>query len=131
MVVVQKSSDEKVFAKNLYLVEPARAFQGDYPAWDFFLSLSPLEQAKLQQLFDYIAATGKIRNPERFKKVEDRSDLFEFKNHQIRMPCFWEHGKRLVVTHGFMKKQDRTPVAEIKRAIEIRDAHRAFVKGGK
>lgn len=43
--------------------------------------------------------------------------LYEFKSFQIRMP-FAYAGERgwILITHGFLKKKDRTPKEEIERA---------------
>lgn len=91
--------------------------QGTYPAWEFLKTLDLADQKKMQVMFDRMAATGSIANRERFKKIED--DLWEFKSHQIRMPCFFKPGRKLYVTHGFIKKQNKIPKEEIERARRI------------
>jgi hypothetical protein len=66
-----------------------------------------------------MAQTGVIRDDRKFKRIEG-TDLFEFKNFQIRMPCCYLAGGLLVITHGFRKKGDRIPPSEIARANRIR-----------
>ena len=64
---------------------------------------------------------------ERFKKIEG-TRFFEFKNHQIRMPCFFEPGGSVIITHGFKKKGDRIPQPQLERAERIREEDLAVQK---
>lgn len=54
-----------------------------------------------------------------------------FKRFQSRLMCFFEEpdklgeARRVVLTHGFKKKSDRTPPQEIERAVRLRDAYLA------
>jgi hypothetical protein len=93
---------------------------GSCPAREFIESLSEGDLMKLLALLKRAADMGpiNINNREKFKKLEN--DLFEFKVFQIRIPCFYD-GRSIVLTHGFKKKQDDIPPAEIKRARRIKD----------
>ncbi len=93
---------------------------GSMPAKEFVESLSQGEQTKLAVLFKRMADTGEIRNKEQYKKVE--GDIWEFKRHQVRVMCF-QVRKRVILTHGFRKKANRTPRSEIERAKRIRAEH--------
>ena len=42
--------------------------------------------------------------------------IFEFKVEADRILCFFFIGRRLILTHGFMKAGDKTPKREITRA---------------
>lgn len=87
---------------------------------DFYCKeLDETEQGKLHALFVRMGDTGVIRDDRKFKRIEG-TDLFEFKNFQIRMPCYHLPGGLLVITHGFRKRSDRIPPAEIARAKRIR-----------
>lgn len=104
--------DEK--ARGRKVIVWAKLPEGDSPGRDFFESLAERDQAKLQALFDMMASQGKIANREKFKQLEGR--IYEFKAHQLRMPCFFDSKNRIVVTHGFRKKSSNTPPGEIRRA---------------
>ena len=60
-----------------------------------------------------------------FKKLEN-TDIWEFRTHykgvQYRLLAFWdtESETLVVATHGFIKKTQKTPRKEIKRAETIR-----------
>jgi hypothetical protein len=71
------------------------------------------------RLFNKIGEQGRIANKEQFKRIEG-TEFFEFKNFQIRMPCFFLPGSLVVITHGFRKKGDRIPPSEIDRATRIK-----------
>lgn len=90
------------------------------PAEKFFDELDGENKAKMLRLFKQMGDQGKIRSPEKFKKIEGSDGLFEFKSHQVRMPCYFLPGRLLVLTHGLIKKGDKLPPAEIRRAERIR-----------
>lgn len=97
-------------------VEYAQCVNGRLPAKEFIEGLSSGEQAKLAHLFQWIADFGKIKNEEKFRHEDDK--IYSFKAHQIRIGCFCS-GRRWILTHGFMKKQNRWPAAELERAKRI------------
>lgn len=97
----------------------ARQKDGLSPGEEFFDGLDDRDKVKLGVSFVKLADQGKIFNKQRFKKVEG-TDFFEFKNHQIRMLCYFLPGGFVVITHGFRKQGDKIPKAEIQRANRIR-----------
>lgn len=92
---------------------------GSSPAGDFFEGLSLLNQAKLVRLFEIAGNARLFKNDEKFGDLGN--GLFEFKSHQIRMPYAYAKGERgvIVVSHGFIKKKQKAPPEEIRRAREI------------
>jgi phage-related protein len=50
---------------------------------------------------------------------------------QVRLLYFFFDGHRIIITHGFVKKQSAVPPAEIDRAIAVRAAYYANAKKGK
>ncbi len=90
---------------------------GRSPGKQFFDALPVEDKAKLMRLFALLGDQGKINNPEKFRKLE--GDLFEFKSFQIRMPCRFLPSGLVLISHGFLKKRDRTPRKEIERAKRI------------
>ncbi len=101
-------------------VEYAVCSDGSMPAKEFVEGLDESDQRKLVTLFRRLADTGKIFNREQFKLVD--GNIFEFKRFQVRVGCF-QVGSRWLLTHGFIKKQDRWPEAELERANRIRNEH--------
>ena len=87
---------------------------------EFIRDLDLGDQRKLRVLFERMAEHGRIFNSEKFKKVEGH--IFEFKSFQIRVGCF-QLSNTWFLTHGFRKKQDKWPKAQITRAKRIRSEH--------
>jgi hypothetical protein len=69
-------------------------------------------------LFKLLGDRGWINNDQKFKPIEG-TKFCEFKDFQIRMPCF-RVGDTWVITHGFVKKKGPIPPAEIARAERIK-----------
>lgn len=95
--------------------------RGRMPAADFFDGLPDSKQASFMALFQLFSDKGFIENREHFRKL--RGEIWEFKRSQARMPCFSSECGVVVVTHGFVKKQQKTPDVEIERADRIRQEH--------
>jgi len=98
---------------------------GECPVRVFIDGLQPRDRKRLVALLDSSANYGPPRNSEKCKKIEGTDGLFEFKSFQDRIPWFYdgkeEDGRgRIVMTHGFKKKGDRTPRAEMNRAEGVR-----------
>jgi hypothetical protein len=93
---------------------------GASPGFVFYRDeLDDTEKAQMLRLFNKMAEQGRIASREQFKRIEG-TDFFEFKNFQIRMPCYFAPGSLVIITHGFRKKGDRIPPSEIGRATRIR-----------
>ncbi|MBI4824770.1 MAG: type II toxin-antitoxin system RelE/ParE family toxin [Nitrospirae bacterium] len=64
-----------------------------------------------------------------FKKLEGTEEIWEcrivFSSNSYRVFCFFADNSLVVLTHGFMKKSQKTPRAEIERAEAMR---RDFLK---
>lgn len=88
--------------------------------------LDGLAPAVVRKIFYNIRkVAGGVKDPELFKKLGD-SDIWEFRTiwegMAYRLFAFWDKdGRTLVVaTHGIVKKTQKTPKNEIKKAQAIR-----------
>ena len=56
-----------------------------------------------------------------FKHIEGTKGLFELRllweGKTYRIFCFFEHGNKLILCNGFLKKVQKTPKSEITKAI--------------
>jgi len=83
----------------------------------FISGLSPIDQKQLAALFQRIADNGPPHNEEKFRKLED--NVFEIKTRRgIRVLCFFDGEKSLLLTHGFPKPQKKVLMVEISKAID-------------
>lgn len=95
---------------------------GDEPAKDFLLSLPPKMRAKMLRTIDLLARNGnELREP---YSEPLRNGIMELRakvgSDISRVLYFFVVGQRAILTHGFIKKTNKTPVAEIERAISYR-----------
>ena len=74
------------------------------------------ELVKLARLWTDIADDGPPSNDQKFKKLDGTSGLYEIKTSKLRVLCFWDEGSLIICTHGFVKKSQKTPKSEIKKA---------------
>lgn len=104
---------------KLFKIAFARDRSGVSLAEQFFDQLGLADKAKLLQLFRILGDLGKTSNREKFGDLGN--GIFEFKSFQIRMPfTYASYERRLVIiTHGFWKKRNDAPPAEIKKAKKI------------
>ncbi|KQS34262.1 addiction module toxin RelE [Dyadobacter sp. Leaf189] len=95
-------------------------------AEEFLASLSREAAAKI--VFN-ISLAQTTNDPRIFKKLT--SDIWEFRTRyrgqQIRLLSFWDKTNKqktlVVATHGFVKKVDKVPGKEIKRALTIKNIY--------
>lgn len=85
---------------------------------EFFENLSADEQDDFLVLVKKMADTGKIFNEQKFRNEGDK--IFAFKPKPNRFLCFFTIGKKIIVTNGFPKRQDKLPSNEKNRALAMR-----------
>ena len=102
---------------------------GKVPMIEFLDSLSDKERAKI---FAYIEKLVELKNS-RMQPKENLSKhledgIFElrvsFENRILRSFYFYEAEKQIIFTHGFVKKEQKTPNNEIETAKAIRKSWR-------
>jgi len=120
LIIVSKR--ETLYHGKFYTVELAVTANDRCPAKKFLNGLSKVEREKILRVIRRLADEGKLTNPEQFKKIEGEG-FFEFKNFQIRMPCYFHRAGRLIITHGFLKKEAWIRPEEIERMKRIRDEY--------
>jgi phage-related protein len=97
-------------------IEFYQTADGTVPAEDWLDGQKVKIQQKFAALFAWIGDHGKIFNEREFKHLTGTEQIFEFKVDGGRVLCFFFSGGRLVLTHGFIKKSDKTPKGEIETA---------------
>jgi len=112
-------TDDIVRAGTTLCVAWARDRDGRRWAKEYFDSIpSQSDQRAILHLCGLLATEGRIANREHFHHVEDQ--IWGLKKFQIRLSTF-RHRNIWYLAHGFTKKQDRWPKAEIERAIRLRN----------
>lgn len=95
---------------------------GTKPAKDFMLSQDDKMKAKLFGLVDVLEQYGNSLREPYSKPLGD--GIFELRakvgTNISRVLYFFYHEGRIILTHGFVKKTQKTPPSEIKKAKECR-----------
>ncbi len=97
---------------------------------EFIDNLQKKDQEKVVALLRKSADHGLPANPERFHKLKG-VDISEFKSFQVRLLCFRDKDRLIILTHGFIKKGNSTPKSEIERAVNMRKQYFEDKKGKK
>ena len=92
------------------------------PAKDFILELSPKMRTKMLRIIAMLEINGSELREPYSKHLDD--GIFELRA-QIgtdisRILYFFVVGRKVVLTHGFIKKTQKTPLSEIERAKNYR-----------
>lgn len=95
---------------------------GTKPAKDFILELPPKMRAKVLRIIDMLETNGTDLREPYSKHLND--GIFELRA-QIgsdisRVLYFFMIGRKAVLTHGFIKKTQKTPPTEIDKAKQYR-----------
>ena len=88
--------------------------------------LDRLDRKVVVKILYLIDLAEQTNDPKLFKKIQQ--DIWEFRiQHaglQIRLLAFWDKSNNkqtlVVATHGFLKKTDKIPMREIKKAVLIK-----------
>lgn len=100
---------------------------------DFYKS----QEAKIQQKIEYVLDMIRFESqvPKKFfKHLESTNGIYElrvitaFKS--IRILCFFDEGKLVVLTNCFLKKTQKTPRKEIKLAERLKKEYMTEKYGG-
>lgn len=106
----------------LYKAEFYRKKDGSEPAKEFIISANLKMQAKIARTITALQENGpELREPYS-KYLND--GIFELRakvgSDITRVLYFFYVGKKIILTNGFTKKTDRTPVTEIEKAKKYR-----------
>lgn len=92
-----------------------------------FIRLQPLK-AQQKIYYNIFRVEGGVKDNELFKKLEN-SEIWEFRTlfNRVcyRLFAFWDNeaGAYVIVTHGIIKKTQKTPQKEIEKAELIREEY--------
>jgi phage-related protein len=96
---------------------------GKYPVKDFLDSLPNKVFKKIAWVLQLIVELDRIPSIY-FKKLENTNDIWEcrvsFGSNICRLLCFFRNGSVIILTNGFQKKSQKTPINEIEKAEEYK-----------
>ncbi len=103
--------------------------KGKSEALNFFETLSKSQKRKTLMLFKRIGDFGKISDITKFRNEGEK--IFAFKPQPDRFLSFFYVGKKIVVTNGFRKKDQKLPLKEKNLALKrMKDYDSRVTNGG-
>lgn len=103
----------------------------EYALQIFFADLKRRDRVecdKILALIAYVADCGTPRNEQKCRFFAGEK-LFELKTRGgVRVMAFWDDNRMIICTHGFLKKQQKTPRRELDRAVAARGEYFAARK---
>lgn len=105
--------------------------RGECPLVDFLASLETHLEADgrgMLRLLAYTAEQGPPRSVEASHKIA--GDIWELIAGRLRVLWFYDQGRLIVCSHGFLKRTRKTPPGEIERAQAAFDAYHRAKKAG-
>lgn len=97
-------------------------------ALEYYNQLSAHERIQLLKLFKRMGDAGEIHDKTKFRFEGDK--VYAFKPQPDRFLCFFYESKKIIVTNGFRKKQQKLPIREKENALNKRDSYITRVKSG-
>ncbi|MBX2967291.1 MAG: type II toxin-antitoxin system RelE/ParE family toxin [Cyclobacteriaceae bacterium] len=103
--------------------------KGDSQALDYYLKLGQQDRIKVLKLFKMMGDIGRISDITKFRNEGDK--VYAFKPQPHRFLSFFVHGKKIIVTNAFLKKQDKLPESEKDKALKCMESYLKRVKEDK
>ncbi len=113
------------FQVEFYFTETARL-----PAKESLEKTSLQVKIKLAALVKYVADVGEILDIRKFRLVDHKERLYEFKPLGHRFFNFFCEGRKIIITNAYMKKSRRTDRNELKKAISMKKDYTRRINGG-
>ena len=113
------------FQIEFYFTERA-----ELPAKEYFDSLEHPVKIKLLALAKYLAENGKLFDETKFRLVDKRGKIYEFKPKEERFFNFFFGGKKIIITNAYRKKGQKLNSQELEKAINLKKDYESRVKGG-
>ena len=103
---------------------------GKIPAKEYLEEMVIDVKVKLAVLVKYIAEQGKIFDITKFRIVDSKEKIYEFKPLQYRFFNFFYEGMKIIITNGYMKKSQKMSKRDLERARNIKKDYTYRVKEG-
>ena len=103
---------------------------GELPAKKYLEEASLEAKVKLAALVKRMAEVGKIFDITKFRLVDPKERLYEFKPLNHRFFNFFYKGRKIIITNAYMKKSQKVDRKELRKAGNIKKDYTCRVKEG-
>lgn len=104
--------------------------KGELPAKEYFDSSDRQVQIKLLALVKYIAEEGRLFDETKFRIVDKKGKIYEFKPLADRFFNFFYEGNKIIITNAYRKKGQKVDKRELAKALRLKYDYEFRVKGG-
>ena len=127
-MVIPKKEEYIFYQGERFQIEFYFTETGKIPAKEYLEDTSLGVKVKLAALVKYIGEHGKIFDITKFRLVDSKEKIFEFKPLQYRFFNFFYEGGRIIITNGYMKKSQKVDRKELQKARNIKKDYEYRVK---
>jgi len=129
-VAIPRKEDYIFYRGEKFQVEFYFTETEEMPAIEYLEKTSLDVKVKLAALVKYIAEYGKIFDITKFRLVDPREKIFEFKPMGHRFFNFFYEGGKIIITNGYMKKSQKVSGRDLEKARNMKKDYISRVKGG-
>ena len=113
---------------NEYTIEWYFDAKQQSEALDYYNSLNKDEKIQLLKLLKRMGDAGIIKDITKFRNEGDK--IYAFKPQPDRFLCFFYEGKKIIITNGFRKNQQKLPIKEKENALNKLEDYTNRIKTG-
>ena len=103
---------------------------GEMPAKEYLEQESLGVQVKLAALVKYIADHGILFNKTKFRKVDSKENIFEFKPLDHRFFSFFYKNRKIIITNAYRKKSQKVSKRDLEKAKNMKITYTDRLKEG-
>jgi len=129
-VAIPKKEEYIFYQGEKFQIEFYFTKTGKIPAKEYLEDAALDVKVKLAALVKYIGEQSKIFDITKFRMVDSKEKIFEFKPLQYRFFNFFYEGGKIIITNGYMKKSQKVSRRDLERARESKKDYICRVKGG-
>lgn len=115
----------RVFQVEFYFTE-----KGQLPAREYFDASDRPIQVKLLALVKYMAENGRLFDQTKFRMVDKKERIYEFKPMTERFFNFFYEGRKIIITNAYRKKGQKVDSRALDKAINLKKDYELRVEGG-
>jgi hypothetical protein len=129
-MALPKKEDYIFYKGEKFQVEFYFTETGEMPAKEYLGKESLEVQVKLAALVKYIADHGILFNRTKFRKVDSKENIFEFKPVDHRFFSFFYEGKKIIITNAYRKKSRKVSKGDLEKAKNVKKTYTNRLKEG-
>ena len=127
---IPKPEDYIFYQGDKFQVEFYFTDNGELPAKNYFSTMDRQVQIKLLALVKYMAEEGRLFDETKFRLVDKREKVYEFKPMAERFFNFFTEGRRIIITNAYRKKGQKLDPRELKKAVNMKKDYEFRAGGG-